>query len=222
MKKLTLFITMLFLLQNTIDAQQSPQFTLPIDKNKANIIVFYIAPLQSNPTGTDANLSSVQEIPAELFTTQESGIRTWLINNKYKLSALGVLGAGVTVAYTLIRGICYMNNKHLWSRWHKDKNLEQLLDIDQQELAQQLLTDIKQRYGNNGNELTALITFANELEQEVATLNYYKWVDTLLQPLSRFSFLSCTLAGFSSIPERLQRLAYLKNLFNTWAIPIGK
>ena len=139
---------------------------------------------------------------------------------KWHLLALFTAGAYAGLVYIIASGNHYLSDNQLWSSWHQELPLDQLLAIPQQQLSQELLREIQRRY-TDSESITNLVKplgkFMIAVEQEEEQLkwyqNTYSWISYArlphLVPLNKHRF--------TKINERLQRLAYYKNTFQSWA-----
>ncbi len=79
-----------------------------------------------------------QEVPAQ--KPEDRAIHT--ANTFLTEHTWHILGAGIVISYAafcylIIRGNAYLGKKELWSSWHQELPLDQLLAMPQQQLAQE-------------------------------------------------------------------------------------
>ncbi|MBA3954415.1 hypothetical protein H0X48_03805 [Candidatus Dependentiae bacterium] len=108
-----------------------------------------------------------------------------------------------------------------WSKWHNTKTLSELYTVPQPTLAKQLINDIQHTYTKLSNPLdftTPLISFVRDLETEIKYLNLYKSLIKKVQlyKINRIIWFDDKL--LEETPDRLHRLAYIKNTFFTWLV----
>jgi hypothetical protein len=141
-------------------------------------------------------------------------------NYKWHLIGASLALSYASLCYFIIVGNSYLGNKDLWSSWHQELSLEQLLAIPQQQLSQDLLHEIQRRYTDPSSlsdlnkPLAQFLTTIEQEEQDIRWYqSFYSWLSfayiTKIIPFSK--------QRFAKINERLQRLAYYKNIFQSWA-----
>lgn len=139
---------------------------------------------------------------------------------KWHLLAAALAGSYAYVCYYMLAGNNYLNNHDLWSSWRSDLPLDQLLAIPQAQFAQELLREIQRRY-TDAHSITDLVRplaqFMARIEQEEETLKSYHYYFSWLLFLRMDKLVPISTIRFTKIPERLQRLAYYKNVFQSWA-----
>lgn len=133
--------------------------------------------------------------------------------------ALSLAGTYGYLSYIIYRGNSYLSNSELWSSWRQDLSFDQLLAIPQHQLSEDLIREIQRRYTNPSSvtdllhPLTQFITIA--ADEEEMLLWYQKWYGWL-STLHIIRCLPFAKNRFAKITERMQRLTYFKNLFQTW------
>lgn len=114
----------------------------------------------------------------------------------------------------------YLKQKMLWSHWRSDVTLDQLLTFPQEQLAKELLAEIHRRYFNKDsitNLVTPLTTFMTIIEQEEEKISYYIATVQRLHSLRINRLFPINAGAYRHAQEQLQRIAYYKNIFITWA-----
>lgn len=160
-------------------------------------------------------------------TTHQNLVKRWGNNtgsfvSEYKWPLLaGTLAAGYGyLCYTIISGNNYFAQKELWSSWRNDLSLEQLLAIPQTQFAKELLQEIQRRYTDPA-ALTDIVrplgTFMKLIEEEEQQLLSYQTAFSRISYLKITTLIPISTAQFEKIPQRLQRIAYFKNVFQAWA-----
>ncbi len=144
----------------------------------------------------------------------------FLYHYKWHILALITAGAYAGLVYIITSGNRYLADAQLWSSWHQELPLDQLLAIPQQQLSQDLLREIQRRYTDPEsitNFMKPLGKFMMAIEQEEELLkwyqNAYSWISYARLP----QLVPLNKQRFGKINERLQRLAYYKNIFQSWA-----
>lgn len=150
------------------------------------------------------------------------GKNTGSFISEYKWSLiLGTLATGYAYCcYIIASGNHYLERKELWSSWRHDLTFEQLLSIPQTQLAKELLQEIQRRY-TDAASLTDIVrplgVFVKVIEEEEQQLQWYQNAYSWIEYLKIGALIPMRAASFAKITERLQRIAYLKNAFHTWA-----
>lgn len=139
---------------------------------------------------------------------------------KWPFLAAGVIGSYAAVCYYIIRGNYYLNQADLWSSWRAELPFDQLLAIPQTQFALELLQEIQRRYSHE-TTITDLVTplslFIQAVAQEEEELTWYNAFYGWLQYVNAQHLVPANKMRYARIKERLQRLAYYKNVFQTWA-----
>lgn len=170
-------------------------------------------------------LDKLAELRPDLIIPQSikdqlSGKTNFFDRYKWHLTGSALLASYALVCYIIIRGNSYLGKNELWSSWHQELTLEQILAIPQQQFSQELIREIQRRY-NEPASLTDIIqpltkfmkAIENEEEQIRWYQNAYSWITYLyLDRIAPFSK-----QRFNSTMQRLQRITYFKNVFQSWA-----
>jgi len=136
-----------------------------------------------------------------------------------------IAGGSILAAYLWLCRSCVNGNKYLeqtdtWAAWHQELVLEELLAMPQHELAKDLVVEIQRRYSNPKNPtdfLSPLISFMREIDREIALTQYYIKLYMILQRTHANAILPVNTTRFATICDVQRRLAYLRNVFLTWA-----
>ncbi len=229
MKKNIVLLYICLCLSSTLFADQSMQ------QNAANpnTISFQVILNNDNKPNNSIAIATIQEtktfsqqvtklwnIHSPLPTEWQNKTTSFLKANKYKTMLFIVASVYAVLCYEVIKGYMYLNKENLWSSWRSTISFEELLAISQQQLSQELLRDIQLRYTNaqNINDfISPLATFLNDIEKETHYINYYNKLNTWLIRLHLSTIIPVSKKHFDGSKERLQRLAYLKNVFLSWA-----
>jgi hypothetical protein len=149
---------------------------------------------------------------------QEQGSQ-FISTNKWYLLAGGLSCVYAYLAYIVIQGNNYLGDLNLWSSWHQELPLDQLLAIPQQQLTQELIREIQRRY----TDVSSIVDIVKPLgmfmvksEQEEEQIKWYQSTYSWLSYLRLNKLIPMNQSRFNKITERLQRLAYYKNLFKSW------
>lgn len=149
---------------------------------------------------------------------QEQGSH-FFSNNKWYLLAGTLACSYAYLAYFIMRGNSYLGDANLWSSWHQELPLDQLLAIPQQQMTQELIHEIQRRYtdaSSIADIVKPLGMFMVKIDQEEDQIKWYQSVYSWLTYLRLNKLVPVNQNRFGKICERLQRIAYYKNLFKSW------
>lgn len=160
----------------------------------------------------------------KLITTQKEKLSSngssILSAYKWHLLAAALAGSYAYLCYCIISGNAYLSQSDLWSSWRADLPLDQLLAIPQAQFAQELLREIQRRY-TDAASITDLVRplalFMTRIEQEEEQIKWYQYIFSWIAWLRLDQLVPVSKIRFTKTPERLQRLAYYKNVFQSWA-----
>lgn len=143
----------------------------------------------------------------------------WIFDHRiHLLLAAGVISYA-TVCYLVNRGFNYFKYSSYWGSWKRELTFEQFLSAPQDQITQDLIVTIQTEYINETNPtdfIQPLVHFTKDIETEMTTLHWYKKYFTILDRLylSRITFLKPDY--IADIQQKLERLAYIKQLFGQW------
>lgn len=171
-------------------------------------------------------LQQISKLVPELSEADKEKISNFLYPQTYlkrhKWFVLGGLAASMygLLCYYTYRGNSYLGSNDLWSSWHQELPFDQLLSIPQEQIAKELLHEIQRRYSTPGS-ITDLIQplslFMVTIGQEEETIKWYQWFYSWLAYSRITKIIPFSKQQFAQTKERLQRIAYFKNIFQTWA-----
>jgi|GEM_PF-5532371 len=170
-------------------------------------------------------LSGLQDLWAQMPNAKKIGFdlqsqtQNFLTTYKWRLIGMSAAAAYAFLCYYLYMGNFYLSNMQLWSSWRQEIPLEQILAIPQQQHAQELIHEIRLRYttaDNLSNAIQPLALFMNAVTQEEELLLWYQKVFSWLAYIRLTKITPMSTSKFEKISERLARLAYYKNLFQSW------
>jgi hypothetical protein len=188
--------------------------------NSTHLISSQIEKRTNDSSLLEKLINPAAELSASLKKQIQQKTTNFFCTYKWYLLGGTILASYAALIYYLFQGNSYLGKSDLWSSWRQELPLDQLLAISQAQLAQDLLREIQRRY-NDPTSLTdlakPLALFMSALEQEEQKIKGYQktfgWLSCAkLTALAPFSIIR-----FSKITERLQRLAYFKNIFQSWA-----
>ncbi len=97
-------------------------------------------------------------------------------DHKYKLLISSILGTYASICLVIAMIHQYLKQKHLWSNWKESMNFQELLAIPQQDLAQELATNIQAYYIDTNeptNSFAPMTKFIQDIECELKKLTYF-------------------------------------------------
>ncbi len=187
--------------------------------NSTNIATLQTAKQETEP----ALLSKVSELWQENKKIQKQlkeQSTHFFDANKWYLLAAGLACSYGYLAYWIMSGNTYLVDACLWSSWHQELPLDQLLAIPQAQITHELITEIQRRYTDStsiADIVKPLGIFMVKIDQEEEQIKWYQTVYSWLSYTKLSKLVPVNQQRFSKIPERLQRIAYYKNIFKTWA-----
>ena len=160
--------------------------------------------------------------PERPLQSLKDNIRKTDFFDRYKWHALGatVLACYSTLCYLIVSGNAYLGRNDIWSSWRQELPLDQLLAIPQTQFAQELLQEIQRRYNDPSSLIDLakpLAVFIQTIEKEEEQIKSYQFYYSWLSYLYFLKIVPFSKQRFLQIPQRLQRIAYYKNVFYTWA-----
>jgi hypothetical protein len=199
------------------------------DKNRKKDYVNIISIKNKNVNGR--NVSKTEPIAQKAPDKNTSGtgssssitmasIQTYLSNQdfftrNYKpiIIISSILGAYGLSFYTIYYCKNYLENKNLWSCWKDNMSIEKLMEIPQDDFAQQVLEQIKIRSENSNNFIFSITQFMTDIEKEKNTLTLYDKIYKFLDKYYILKLFPINTKCFENLHEKIERLAYIKNVF---------
>ncbi len=195
---------------------------LPKENGQPVFINVNVNTQQAAQTSTaDSSPQTVTPIPKPsiLATSQVSGflsnILKWVREHKIK----SALSCGAFIYGGLHLYLWYASHalsKATWSQWKSLCSLSDLYQMNQNELLKSLLSSLEETYQNKNPFLNAQ-RFIKEATFELKLLSSYAGIVNFIDRwyLRRFFFVNRS--SLASIPERMQRLEFLKNTTAGWS-----
>ncbi len=154
---------------------------------------------------------------AQLNMLQE--LYTWLCENKIKTALACTLVAYLYLHYKLYTLKQELTNADNWSLWHRLVSLDEIVTMDQKEVADSLARAVQRRYthAESPHDFVAPMTaFLQDVEQEKRLLKTYVDLCTWLRTcyLNKICWQDEEL--LATCGDRLKRLAYFKATFLNW------
>lgn len=133
-------------------------------------------------------------------------------------AAIGLLYGGI--CYHMYKAKQYIAYRTVWSSWHKELSMEELLAMDIHKLSKELILAIHMRHSNDQHPvdfLSPLIAFNIHIKKELHMLQFYKqlyaycnaWYITKLTPFSPVLL--------EELKEHIERALYVHSVFKNWA-----
>lgn len=175
-------------------------------------------------TGNETPISdSMQAIKRSLATVQFNDLCScswqYCKDNKFCIAAITAAGSYGYLYYKVRAIQSYVDNATIWSAWKQSTPFEKLLALPQDQLMHELMTTIQERYMNAENPtdfLTPLMTFAKDIENEIALLaSYHSYISWSMQ-FSLQKIVPIADMLLSQLTEKKQRAIYINTLFQSW------
>lgn len=223
-----ILIAIIFSSCTTISAQPRNE----IERNGVNIISI-------NNTNTNTNIEKIKKQNLEKFipkpsdltveNKKEVSIKTTLTlesiqallqeqdffkkNYKPIIITSAILASYGTCFYAIYYCKSYLEDQNLWSNWQSEASIEKLMLTPQNQLASEVYFEIQSKYENKNNFILSLSQFMKDIEKEKNTLILYDKVYNFLNKYYVFKFFPINTGCFENISEKIERLAYIKNIF---------
>lgn len=143
----------------------------------------------------------------------------YCINNKKNMGLFcAVVGYGY-IFYQLFAGHYYLVNATRWAMWKQGVSFALLRAQPEEEISQELLLEIQQRYLNIENPtdfLTPLVLFLQAVEEEIKKTTYYSTVYHWLNRCYCLKLFPINYAQLRMAREKKERLMYLKYILQLW------
>ncbi len=218
--------------KNSIPKSKNGNFSLSISvnnqhdarsNNSTNLSMNQVSKQPDTAAKESVILNKVSELWQENVKIQkqlqEKG-SSFVTANKWYLLAAGLACSYGYLAYIIMTGSTYLGESNLWSSWHQELPLEELLAIPQQQITQELIREIQRRYtdpSSISDIVKPLGIFMVKIDQEEEQIRWYQSAYSWISYLRLNKLVPVNQSRFGKITERLQRLAYYKNLFKSWA-----
>lgn len=162
----------------------------------------------------------MEKIPVD--TARQWGYRAsgFMSRKKYLLLTCTCAVGYVWTCHLCVKANAYMARVDAWSMWKRTFSLDELTHLPQDDLTKDLLIEIQRRYINHNNPtdfIMPLIIFVHEIEHEMAVLKRIQQLSKWLSRLFLVRLFPLNREVVVTIDERIARLAYINNLFLSWA-----
>jgi hypothetical protein len=143
-----------------------------------------------------------------------------LIGYKYYMAAALAVGSYLYLSYVCMLGNRYLIDTARWSSFKQELSLQELCALDSQTLTNDLLHALHGRYivaKDPLNTLEPMATFLYEIEVERKKLQYYHNLYSWIKLAHITAIVPAKAVLYDTIQSRLDRLAFIKHVFVTWA-----
>ncbi|HRN78431.1 MAG TPA: hypothetical protein PLU71_04275 [Candidatus Dependentiae bacterium] len=148
-----------------------------------------------------------------------SSSSAYMITHKWQIILTGVLTCYTYVCYQVITGNLYLQRTDIWSAWKAPLSLQELCALPDKDLTQALIFAIQNKYINLTDPMDTgapLAQFMHEIESERIQLEYYQYLHNWIKRTHTTWLFPLNTSKYSTIEQRLDRLAFIKHLFVTW------
>ncbi len=140
-------------------------------------------------------------------TAPQQGPLGFLYNNKREVLVKGSCAGLLYLNYLLFQTRQYLQEAPRWSLWKSHIPSPQLFALPAEELQQELIFEVKRRYGTSGNDLDFVKTLLASLEDEQIALARYEYLSSYIAQVDAMQercFTACSFAvpkifGISSL-----------------------
>lgn len=145
-------------------------------------------------------------------------LSTSLVDNKKKVGAGFLLGVYGALSYLLFRTNNSIEKSLRWGLWKETMSVEQLKYVSQKKLSKELVFSIQERYqvrDNLTDFLTPFVAFFKEIDQEIMAIEKLIKLTRIIKVCRALRFFPVH-HDILILQQRLERLAYLKELLLHW------
>lgn len=153
---------------------------------------------------------------------EKAGSHMYAFCQLYKTQLItgSIFGTYLWICYETIRGAQYLALTNLWSSWKRAISLSALHEIPQDVTTRELLVEIQKRYTPSDKPtefMLPLIHFLYDIDVELKNLHHYNAIGTWLTRVGACHIVPFDMQRFGTTKERIARIAFIKNIFLTWA-----
>jgi hypothetical protein len=141
--------------------------------------------------------------------------QSWFSKKIFFISAATVLGIYAWLCHECVQAKNFFSCPESWLSWRSDWPYQMLVTLPQQDLARDLLIEIKQRYAGmqNTNDLTELIQASiRDLDQELLLVAHYAKVLSWVRWINLYFIFPIDKELIGKLDNFQQRLSYLKQI----------
>ncbi len=174
-----------------------------------------IPPIKPVPPTPQPTATAASPTPRQGPMQYVSQAKEWVLSHKIRCA----LYCGATIYgglhLYLWRASRSLSKSERWSLWKPICSLNDLYQMNQSELLKSFMGSLTESYQNN-NHLTNAQRFVKEAADELSLLKRYKGIVEFLDRWYLRSIFFVNRSYLSTIPERIQRLEFLKNTIAGW------
>ncbi len=213
----------------------SQQSTTPQNPGTPITINVNVTPTQNtttsnstvNTTQTETKTAVETETKVQSYLKSCTHYTTQLLSQgiayKYYLAAALGLSFYVYLCYQCTQGNIFLAQDTLWSCFKQELPFEALRTFNKADLTEELLYTLHTRYLTAKDPLNALqpmTLFLQDLETEAKRLHSYQRLYSWIKLLHISSLFPAKATLYDTIDTKLQRLAFIKHLFVSWACQV--
>lgn len=159
----------------------------------------------ANSSATESFMSSINNL------TEKNGF----FSKHYKATLFisAIAGSYALSLYTIYYCKNYLEDKSLWSNWQSNLSIEKLMEIPQDIFAQKIFDSINSRYSNLEHFANPTAKFIQDIDKEKNILEKFNSVYKFLKNYYILKIFPINTIAFEGITQKLERLAYIKNIF---------
>ena len=155
-----------------------------------------------------------EELPHQMVTLQ-----ALLWEYRYHIAGGSVMVTYVALCYSLYKAMHYLSYKTVWSSWHKELSMEELLTQDVTVLGKSLIIAIQMRYANPQNPtdfIAPLVAFNIQIQQEIEELRSHWRLYVFCRDWRLIKIVPFSVDQLNALKEHIERAAYVQTVFKTW------
>lgn len=155
-----------------------------------------------------------QELPQQMVSLQ-----ALLWEYRYRIAGGCVVAVYILLCYRLYKALQYLSQKAVWSLWHKELSMEELLAQDIAALGKSLIIVIHMRYANPQNPtdfIAPLVAFNVHIQQEIEELRAHWRLYMACKDWRLVKIVPFNLDRLEALKEHIERAVYVQTVFKTW------
>ncbi len=172
----------------------------------------------NNLNNQNVNYTQVNNIKNQAKEKFNS-ILNWVTNNKKRTATAIIFTLYAAINYKLTSLTFRLLKQNNWSKWQSGKTLEEFYRIPQSILAEDILKAIQNHYmqfNNITDHVTPISKFILDVNKEIDAINTYVYIINIIRKFKMGKFFAYSNKIYLQAPDRLNRLAFFKNIFLSW------
>ena len=133
------------------------------------------------------------------------------------------LAASATCYCTIVAKILLtkklLTDSECWHAWKLEMTMDQLLEISPDILTEQLMASIRQKYSKSQNFIQPLLKFSSDIQSELSSFERHLTLTKFVKTTHLYKIIPET--NQLIIKDKIQKLKYLKTLFNNWSAQLS-